>query len=740
MLESLKAGALIAVATIALGGATGADAATFTVRDRSDIGGSARCTPSSVDLCTLRAAIQLANETPESDEIVLSPLTYEITLKGADDTAAAGDLDIRTPIVIRVNGAGATIDGKGLDRVFDLVLPESDLTLTNVTIRGGSGLVPEAIGSCSNGSGGAICVRSGAKATLIDVDVLSSTGQNGGGAFVVGELDVTRGTWNGNTAESVGAGIAVTAGASATLTDVTMSKNVAKGIGGAITVFGTGAQLTLTRSLIGAAASADANSAEQGGGIALFNDGTAVMENSTISGNTARTGGGGIYCDSAVPCINANNVTLAKNSVVGGGGGGILVESGAAAPVFLNSILADNGPDDCAGALSGTPNLVENRGSCPSLDGWITGKDPALGALADNGGATRTHAIADETAALGKGDPATCLETDQRVEERRQRDPNQCDLGAFELVPDADKDGISDRNDLCPETKAGAGETTTSQKDADNDGVGDACDCGPPKHRFEKGTRGDDDGDGVFNYKDCCPSTVREAPAECGEKLSVNAQGCTVPQGCACEFKVVDDPVEGRIELPWRSPGAWRRCVKRAVNKLEDVTPDCSHAIASQTLSVGNAQGCGKSHRSKSDRDGDGVSNVDDNCPRKFNPRQKNTDEDSEDERELPKRGNACDRDNDNDNLPDREDKCPNVISCKNEDADSDGFGNECDECPWVSTGAPKDDVGCEAGDDQGHKGPVDPPENCDPPVGGGGGGGGGDDDDGDHINSLVTR
>jgi hypothetical protein len=337
---------------------------------------------------------------------------------------------------------------------------------------------------------------------------------------------------------------------------------------------------------------------------------------------------------------------------------------------------------------------------------------------------------------------ATCLEVDQRSEKRKQRtDPVVCDLGAFELVPDADKDTISDQRDLCPETSAPASERTGTQKDKDGDGVGDACDCGPVDHKFEQGTRGDDDSDGVVNYKDCCPFTSKTAPAECDAgELSVSVEGCTVPQECACDFKVVDDDVEGRIELPWRGASAWRKCVKRAVHKLKDVTSTCRRVIASQTLAIGNASECGHSKRSPTDRDGDEVENGIDNCPRKFNPRQQNDDEDIEIEKELPVRGNACDGDNDGDNLRDKEDKCPRVISCKNEDADSDGFGNECDECPWVNNGAPKDDVGCEEGDEQGHKGPVDAPANCDPPAGGGGGGGDGDDD-GDPIDSsVITR
>src|SRR5262245_18759047 len=83
--------------------------------------------------CTLRAAIQNANLTPEEDTIGLSGITYSLSLKGPnEDDSAAGDLDVTTPIIITSddddadppttgNFATTVIDANKLaDRIFDV--------------------------------------------------------------------------------------------------------------------------------------------------------------------------------------------------------------------------------------------------------------------------------------------------------------------------------------------------------------------------------------------------------------------------------------------------------------------------------------------------------------------------------------------------------------------------------------------------------------------------------------------
>lgn len=101
--------------------------------------------------------------------------------------------------------------------------------------------------------------------------------------------------------------------------------------------------------------------------------------------------------------------------------------------------------------------------------------------------------------------------------------------------------------------------------------------------------------------------------------------------------------------------------------------------------------------RTDSDRDGDGIANASDNCPRIFNPvrpldngQQADADGDGE--------GDACDvcpltadstkcdaptaEDRDGDGLVNENDNCPFHTNSKQTDADADGKGDACDECP----------------------------------------------------------
>ena len=71
------------------------------------------------------------------------------------------------------------------------------------------------------------------------------------------------------------------------------------------------------------------------------------------------------------------------------------------------------------------------------------------------------------------------------------------------------------------------------------------------------------------------------------------------------------------------------------------------------------------------DRDGDGILNVDDNCPDVANTSQIDTDGDGD--------GNACDADDDDDGVDDVTDVCPLTPDPGQEDADGDGAGDACD-------------------------------------------------------------
>src|SRR5207247_611511 len=91
----------------------------------------------------------------------------------------------------------------------------------------------------------------------------------------------------------------------------------------------------------------------------------------------------------------------------------------------------------------------------------ITGSDPNLAPLADNGGPTFTHAITRASAAFDKGDNPLGLTPDQRLFARRDRPasvpaPPGVDIGAFNLDDDLQ---VLKTDNLPQEEKVPAGTT-----------------------------------------------------------------------------------------------------------------------------------------------------------------------------------------------------------------------------------------------------------------------------------------
>lgn len=191
---------------------------------------------------------------------------------------------------------------------------------------------------------------------------------------------------------------------------------------------------------------------------------TMTIRNSTISGNSALRGGGGLCLIANAPrrsLVNIYNSTIVNNRAVDPrdieeGGGGIYLQNGDL--ILVNSILANN--------FQGEGNVLDNLLQHPDFPGTVTtqgvnlsdtqpagfGTDdlvnvpPLLGPLADNGGATHTHALLAGSPALDAADDDLCPAIDQRGEPRPANgddDPAAvCDIGAYEAqsVPEPDPD------------------------------------------------------------------------------------------------------------------------------------------------------------------------------------------------------------------------------------------------------------------------------------------------------------
>ncbi|HKO54822.1 MAG TPA: Calx-beta domain-containing protein [Thermoanaerobaculia bacterium] len=204
--------------------------------------------------------------------------------------------------------------------------------------------------------------------------------------------------------------------------------------------------------------------ANSAGGVFLYN-GTNLIQKSTVSGNTAVSAGGGIYLYSGD--LQLENSTVANNSVsgagsagggifsyqgldirhatisgntAGGSGGNIYIDNISDPTTMRNSIVANGtAPTDPDIHTTGAPvnasySLIETTSANVVTDATdITGVDPQLGPLQNNGGPTMTMLLALSSPAVNSGDPAFAPPptTDQRGLPRVAG--GRIDMGALEL-------------------------------------------------------------------------------------------------------------------------------------------------------------------------------------------------------------------------------------------------------------------------------------------------------------------
>jgi CSLREA domain-containing protein len=230
----------------------------------------------------------------------------------------------------------------------------------------------------------------------------------------------------GNGTSLPGGGILVEAGGGLHLADSAIEGNTADR-GGGIYSAGT---LVVERSTI---AHNDAVGAVTGfGGGIQIGGGTASLENSTVSGNTAEVHGGGIYTQAN---LDLTNVTIADNF----GGGGLFQEfAGAQRTLATNALFARNFGGNCVGAdthpVQSTNGLSDDATCALTGTGNQVVADSRLGFLTNNDGETDTQAPLFDSPAVDAG-ATPCVATDQRGTARPQG--SDCDIGAVEVVPPA---------------------------------------------------------------------------------------------------------------------------------------------------------------------------------------------------------------------------------------------------------------------------------------------------------------
>jgi predicted outer membrane repeat protein len=428
---------------------------------------------------------------------------------------------------LTINGNGTTINGANSFRVFDLgavTVNMSNLKIADANVAGSSfggaismsdgtltltsiffsnnraisgGAIYEANGTLTvinsnfsgniagiGGDGGAIFNGSGSL-SVIDSVFNNNSAVNGGGAIATTSgTSINNSTFSGNSAPLGGAientsanltvgncvfdnnssgfgGGAIAAFGPTNIFNSTFSNNKTPGataFGGALYFQSTGGALIITESAL------FNNSSAFDGGAAYILDGPVTLRNVTISGNSARHNGGGIFITDTIQTLtvaNLNNVTISNNLADSdndgnGNGGGIFRAAGAAQ--VQNSIIAGNydtpgnagagiNNPDCMGTFSSQGhNLIGRNDGCSGFANGVNGDivgsgaspiNPHLGPLAKNGGSTQNHMLLPGSPAIDAGNPLppggggfTCAGTDQRGVARPQG--ATCDIGAVE--------------------------------------------------------------------------------------------------------------------------------------------------------------------------------------------------------------------------------------------------------------------------------------------------------------------
>lgn len=485
----LVSGSAAALLT-AFAGSAGAST-TITVDSNGDgVAVAANCTDLTPGNCTLRDAalaaidgdtinfdasvslITLTAGTVETTAVnILGPGASSLTIT---TTAAAGSYNL---FYVQGNG-DAVISGLTVTKNRIKSNNDGKFTLDGVTVSGSTGAYGGALYAANDGEleiidstfenntattdGGAIYIYNDNDATISGSTFTNNESLYDGGAIYgenVYNVTIVDCTITGNSAGDDGGGLSLfpTDPAVLSITNTTIDSNDAGNNGGGLNVEAGGAvTVNITNSTV------SNNTAEASAGI-LFNDPdiTATINNSTISANAALYGGGGIYINPG-SSLTINQSTISANSAAGTspetGGGGIALGDNTSVVTLSGSIVSGNtsnivGAEDIGlystlpsytGSVSAFNSIIGEVDSRITVDGTnnVTTTNPMLGALANNGGPTKTMALLTGSPAIDAGpNPVATFtgnEFDQRGAGYARIVGGLADIGAFELQPSSE--------------------------------------------------------------------------------------------------------------------------------------------------------------------------------------------------------------------------------------------------------------------------------------------------------------
>lgn len=287
-----------------------------------------------------------------------------------------GQLDISDSVDIQGPGAATlTVDGNDASRVFRLYSSSYNIavTISGLTITGGAE---------SSGAG----IRNyDEDLTLDGVVVTGNTATaKGGGLFLDGfnmNVIIRNSQITGNHATD-GGGIYLedtdaTGGVGLLIQNTTISGNSAGDDGGGIYFYDPDSAVTIETSTISGNTAGD-----KGGGVYLYNMdvGTFTIRNATLANNVAGGNGGGVYFYKSDSQVVVELTTVAGNTAIGAGGGIFVFGRPSASndPITVTqSIIADN--------MAGTDNDVGNGTSGTFAVSFSLIEDPGAATITDNG-------------------------------------------------------------------------------------------------------------------------------------------------------------------------------------------------------------------------------------------------------------------------------------------------------------------------------------------------------------------
>lgn len=173
--------------------------------------------------------------------------------------------------------------------------------------------------------GGAVAAYSNAAPTIFNCSFVENSAEVGGAIlFRTGPDNEENGakvidsSLSDNTALDRGGAVYIDYGAWPTFDNCLLSGNVSSGNGGAVYVDNNSSQLSSIEASFVSCEFTENSSSLRGGGIAVY-EGTLFLENSSVSGNSAETGGGGIALDYMGSYVNiANSSTVTDNASTAG--------------------------------------------------------------------------------------------------------------------------------------------------------------------------------------------------------------------------------------------------------------------------------------------------------------------------------------------------------------------------------------------------------------------------------------